>query len=80
MDKGKKIRSIHTHMKEIRGKSEKDLQKMLVEKQLALRAFRFGVSGSKVRNQKEGRTIKRTIAKIKTEQNTMKRALTQKVA
>ncbi len=47
-------------------KTEKELQTLLAEKQMALRAFRFNVAGSNVRNVKEGRTIRKDIARIKT--------------
>jgi ribosomal protein L29 len=56
-------------MKEIKNKNEADLRKLLNEKQEALRSFRFGVAGSKVRNVKEGRMIRRDIARILTEIN-----------
>lgn len=51
-------------------KSVKDLEKMLVEKREELRAFRFGVAGSKVRDIKKGRNVRREIARILTELNT----------
>lgn len=54
-------------MADITKKSIKDLEKMLVEKREALREFRFGISGSKVRNIKEGRDVRRVIAQILTE-------------
>ncbi|PIQ66767.1 MAG: 50S ribosomal protein L29 [Candidatus Zambryskibacteria bacterium CG_4_9_14_3_um_filter_40_16] len=54
-------------MKDIKTKSEKDLSKTLIEKRESLRNFRFGVSGSKIRNMKEGRGLKREIAQILTE-------------
>ena len=53
--------------KDIQEKNEKDLVKELGDKQEALRAFRFGISGSKVRNVREGRLIKKDIARIQTE-------------
>jgi ribosomal protein L29 len=53
--------------KDIQEKNEKDLNKELNEKEEALRAFRFGISGSKVRNVREGRAIKKDIARIQTE-------------
>jgi ribosomal protein L29 len=56
-------------MKDIKGKNESDLHKMLREKQEALRLFRFGLSGSKVRNVKEGKGLKKQIAAIMTELN-----------
>ena len=39
---------------------------LLSEKKLALRAFRFAVSGSNTRNVKEGKTLKKDIARINT--------------
>ena len=54
-------------MSEFKGKTEQDLKKALEDKRTALRAFRFGISGSKVRNVKEGRSLKREIARIETE-------------
>lgn len=56
-------------MKDIRGKSEKDLHKMLRDKQEALRVFRFSISGSKARNLKEGRNLRREVAQVMTELN-----------
>jgi ribosomal protein L29 len=47
-------------------KTEKELQGLLNEKGLALRAFRFNVAGSNVRNVKEGRTLRKDIARIQT--------------
>ncbi|OHA88243.1 MAG: 50S ribosomal protein L29 [Candidatus Zambryskibacteria bacterium RIFCSPHIGHO2_01_FULL_43_25] len=46
---------------------EKDLMKLLNEKRVALRGFRFGIAGSKIRNVKEGRSLKKDIARILTE-------------
>jgi ribosomal protein L29 len=54
-------------MSDIKDKNEKDLLKMLREKQESLRAFRFGIAGSKVRNVREGRNTRKEIARIKTE-------------
>lgn len=53
-------------MKDITGKSEADLGKLLAEKREALRQFRFGEAGSRSRDVKEGRTLKREIAMIMT--------------
>ena len=53
-------------MKNIVNKSTKELDALLLEKELALRAFRFAVSGSNTRNVKEGNTLKKDIARIKT--------------
>jgi large subunit ribosomal protein L29 len=54
-------------MESAKGKSTSDLEKLLVEKRDALRKFRFGVSGSKVRNIREGRNTRKEIAQILTE-------------
>jgi len=54
-------------MSDIKDKNEKDLLKLLREKQEALRTFRFGIAGSKVRNVREGRNTRKEIARIKTE-------------
>jgi len=48
-------------------KSEKDLMKEIGEKRLALRGFRFGIAGSKTRNVREGRSLRRGIAEYLTE-------------
>ncbi len=53
-------------MKEIASKGREEIQKMLNEKREALRLFRFGLSGSKVRNVKEGRSIRKDIARLLT--------------
>lgn len=53
-------------------KSDKDLHKLLVEKREALRNFRFGIAGTKTRNVKEGRGLKKEIARVLTELNVRK--------
>lgn len=53
-------------IKEIITKTNSDLTKMLSEKREALRLFRFGSSGAKTKNVKEGRELKRDIARIMT--------------
>jgi ribosomal protein L29 len=52
---------------ELTKKNDADLSKLLKEKREALRSFRFGISGSKTRNVKEGRDMKKGIARILTE-------------
>lgn len=52
--------------KELLNKSKPDLVKELGEKRLALRNIRFEVAGSKSKNVKEQRMIKRDIARIST--------------
>ena len=53
--------------KELKTKSDSDLGDLLADKREALRNFRFGVSGSKVKNVKEGMGIRKEIARILTE-------------
>ncbi len=53
-------------IKELKNKSPKELNSLIVEKGLALRAFRFAVAGSNVRNVKEGKALKKDIARMKT--------------
>ncbi len=48
-------------------KNNDDLNKSLKEKKEALRNFRFGIAGGKTRNTKEGRDLKKEIARILTE-------------
>ncbi len=57
-------------MKELKNKNEKELGTMVAEKQTALRTFRFGIAGSNVRNVREGRGLRRDIARAKTLLNT----------
>ncbi len=54
-------------MARIQDKKEQDLKKELVQKKEALRRFRFGASGSKVKDVKEGRNLRKDIACILTE-------------
>ena len=53
-------------------KSDKELKESLEAKRKDLRLFRFGVAGSKNKNVKEGRTLRRDIARILTEINSRK--------
>ncbi len=48
-------------------KNKDDLMKELDEKRLSLRDIRFGIAGSKSKNVKEQKTIKKDIARIMTE-------------
>jgi len=59
-------------MKEITIKSPADLGKLLSEKREALRLFRFGAAGAKTKNVKEGRTLRKDIARIMTAMNAAK--------
>ena len=49
-------------MKDLKKKTKAELEKMLEEKKVALNAFKFGIAGSKIKNVREGRKIKREIA------------------
>ena len=53
--------------KEFNTMSDTDLIKLLSEKREAGRVFRFGVSGSKVKNVKEGINLRKDTARILTE-------------
>ncbi|OGG75632.1 50S ribosomal protein L29 [Candidatus Kaiserbacteria bacterium RIFCSPLOWO2_01_FULL_54_22] len=44
-----------------------ELQKAIADKREALRVFRFGGAGSRTRNVREGRALRREIAQILTE-------------
>lgn len=56
-------------MKEFKVKSKIELKKLLYEKKEALMRFRFKLSSGKAKNIKEGRNLKKDIAKIMTELN-----------
>lgn len=56
-------------MSTLQTKKESDLQKELAEKRKALYDFRFGVAGSKIKNVKEARDLRKEIARILTELN-----------
>ncbi len=51
---------------------KEELAKALEEKSRKLKTFRFGMSAGKVKNVKEGRLIKKDIARIMTEMNKSK--------
>lgn len=59
-------------MADLKNKDKKELAALLTERRTALRNFRFGVAGSKVRNVKEGKNIRKEIAQILTEINRKK--------
>lgn len=52
--------------KEVKGKNIEELQKILGDKREALKSFRLGNSGSKSKNIREAREIRRSIARILT--------------
>ncbi|MFA6095973.1 MAG: 50S ribosomal protein L29 [Candidatus Paceibacterota bacterium] len=53
-------------------KNQADLGKDLREKQEALRAWRFALSGAKVKNVKEGKVMRKDIARIQTALSALK--------
>jgi ribosomal protein L29 len=57
---------------DIKTKTAADIDKMLADRREALRVFRFGASGSKTKNVKEGRAIRKDIARILTAMNSKK--------
>jgi len=54
-------------MNNLQKKNEQDLVKTILEKQEGLRTFRFALSGSKTRNVREGRALRKDVARLKTE-------------
>lgn len=64
-------------MSEFKDKNEKDLMKLLAEKAEAMKNFRFGIAGSKVRNVREGRGLRKDIARINTELSRQANAMKQ---
>jgi ribosomal protein L29 len=58
--------------KELRKKSVAELAQMLVDKKSAVSKFRFGIAGSKIKNVKEGKNLKKEIAQIFTIMKEMK--------
>ncbi len=61
-------------MKDITTKTPADLAKLASEKREALRVFRFGTAGAKTKNVKEGRAIRKDVARILTALNAKKSA------
>jgi ribosomal protein L29 len=53
-------------------KTDQDLKKDLASNRADLRGFRFGLAGSKTKNVKKGKEIRRDIARILTELNVRK--------
>lgn len=49
-----------------------DLEKLLKEKRESYKSFRFGMSGTKTRNVKEGKALRKDTAQILTEINKRK--------
>ncbi|OIO33615.1 MAG: 50S ribosomal protein L29 [Candidatus Yonathbacteria bacterium CG_4_10_14_3_um_filter_47_65] len=51
----------------IKDKKDSDLEKAFIEKKKKLREFRFGIAGSKIKNVKEARNVRKDVARILTE-------------
>ena len=49
---------------DLKKKTKAEMDKMLEEKKITLNAFKFGIAGSKIKNVREGRNIRREIAQI----------------
>lgn len=56
-------------MTDFKKKSVKDLEKLIREKREELREFRFKSAGSRTRNVREGRNLRKEVAQILTELN-----------
>lgn len=54
---------------DIKNKTGQELEGQLNEKREALRTFRFDISGSKTRNVKQGKRLRKEIARLLTEVN-----------
>lgn len=54
---------------EYQGKTTEELTRLVNEKREALRAFRFAMAGSKKKNVKEGKALRKEIARMLTEIN-----------
>ncbi|MFA5001027.1 MAG: 50S ribosomal protein L29 [Candidatus Paceibacterota bacterium] len=54
---------------DLKTKSEAELKKLLIEKREVLSKFKFGISGSRTKNVKEGKNTRRDIARILTNLN-----------
>lgn len=58
---------------DFKNKTEKELTKMADDNREKLRNFRFGIAGSKVRNVKEGKNLRKEISQILTEVSARKK-------
>lgn len=61
-------------MADISNKSNEEIQKQVIDMRESLRSFRFGGAGSRSRNVREGRTLRRDIARLLTELSKRKKA------
>lgn len=67
-------------MADIKKQKVEDLVKAVAEKREALRKFRFGEAGSRLRNVREGRTLRKEIAQLLTEIRSRQLASSAKTA
>jgi ribosomal protein L29 len=67
-------------MAEITTQEISELKKTLADKRESLRVFRFHGAGSRSRNVREGRTLRKDIARILTELRSRELAATAKTA
>ena len=68
-DQGHRTRITTMEFKDIKTKTPADLAKLVAEKREALRAFRFGGAGAKTKNVREGRALRKDVARILTALN-----------
>lgn len=66
------------NMKEITTKTPESLNQAIAEKREALRTFRFGAAGAKSKNVKEGRTLRKDIARMMTALSLKKKEMQNK--
>lgn len=52
-----------------KGKTKAELERLVADNREKLRAFRFAMTGSKAKNVKEGKTLRKEIARMLTELN-----------
>ncbi len=57
---------------DLKKKIDKDLRKLLSEKRASLREFKFALSGSKIKDIKKAKNLRKEIARILTELNSRK--------
>jgi len=67
-------------MNDIKKQSIEDLKKSVAEKRVAIRTFRFGGAGSRTRNVREGRNLRKEVARILTELRARELADSKKTA
>ncbi|MBU4536888.1 50S ribosomal protein L29 [Patescibacteria group bacterium] len=60
---------------DLKNKTNKDLNKILADARVGLREFRFGLSGSKTKDIKKGRTLRKETARTLTELNFRKNSI-----